>query len=84
MAAGWHVLSSPEAQDWRELRGSAVEEFATASGPAAHALCDKGSVLAVVEAIIHRCPAVPVGVHDYEQAAYPDVREARGESGTTA
>lgn len=49
-AARWQVACLAPGEDWHARRRTAVEEFETANGPADYALCDKGSVLGVVEA----------------------------------
>lgn len=49
-AAGWRVDPLGPGEDWREFEHSAIEEFETANGPADYALCDRGSILGVVEA----------------------------------
>jgi type I restriction enzyme, R subunit len=49
-AAGWEVVSLQPERDWHEVERTAVEEFETSNGPADYALCDRGSVVGVVEA----------------------------------
>lgn len=48
--AGWKVGDLGSGEDWRVCTRAAIEEFETANGPADYALCDKGSILGVVEA----------------------------------
>lgn len=48
--AGWDIVGPTGDDKWRTMSHSAVEEFETANGPADYALCDRGSLLGVVEA----------------------------------
>lgn len=49
-AAGWGAMCLAPGDDWRPQKSAAIEEFETANGPADYALCDRGSILGVVEA----------------------------------
>src|SRR5258708_32272582 len=49
-ASGWTIVPPTTLDKAKSLRASAVRELPTLAGPADYALCDRGSVVGVIEA----------------------------------